>query len=76
MIRLDKVIEQTGIDLSGKRILKVSLEADTSAEVEAIGTDPSTVVGMPANSVIGTFSDAFTAQEKELLMLNSSGEWV
>lgn len=75
MIRLDSVIEQMGTDPeTGKRILKVSLEADTAAEVVAIGTDPATVKGMPQNTIIGAFSDCFTA-EKELLILNSSGVW-
>ena len=74
MIRLDSVIETMGIDSDGKRVLKVSLEADTAAEVIENGTPTDDVVGMAPNTKIGAFSDCFTA-EKKLGILDSSGNW-
>ena len=74
MIILDQVEKQMGVDTNGKRILKVSLEADTVAEVEAIGTNPATVQGMPADTVIAPFSSCFTATQ-ELGILGSDGNW-
>ena len=74
MIRLDSVNETIGIDSEGKRVLKVSLEADTAAEVITNGTDTENVVGMAPNTKIGAFSDCFTA-EKKLGVLDSSGNW-
>lgn len=74
MISLETVNKNMGNDAQGRRVLQVSLNADTAAEVKAIGIDASTVQGMPSDSVIGAFSDAFTAT-KELLILNSSGVW-
>ena len=74
MIILDQVEKQVGFDTNGKRILKVSLEADTAAEVEAIGTNPATVQGMPTDSVIAPFSSCFTVEQK-LGILGSDGVW-
>ena len=74
MIILDKVEKQTGTDSSGKRVLKVTLNADTASEVIAIGDDPATVEGMPNDTVIAPFSTCFTASQ-ELLVLDSSGIW-
>ena len=74
MIRLDSVIETMGIDSDGKRVLKVSLEADTAAEVIENGTQTDDVVGMAPNTKIGAFSDCFTA-EKRLGILDSSSNW-
>ena len=74
MIILDQVEKQMGTDTNGKRILKVSLDADTAEEVIAIGTNPATVQGMAVNTVIAPFSSAFTA-DQELLILGSDGTW-
>lgn len=75
MIVLDQVEKQMGTDSDGKRILKVSLESDTAAEVEEIGTDPTSVQGMPADAVMAPFSSCFTA-DQQLLILGSDGAWV
>lgn len=74
MIILDQVEKQVGTDVNGKRVLKVSLDADTAAEVIAIGTNPATVQGMAADTVIAPFSSAFTADQK-LGILGSDGTW-
>lgn len=74
MISLETVNKKIGTNSSGKDVLKVSLNADTAAEVQAIGTNPATVEGFPANAVIAPFSDAFTA-DKKLLILGSDGTW-
>ena len=74
MIILDKVEKQTGTDSSGKRVLKVSLNADTALEVIAIGDDPATVEGMPNDTVIAPFSSCFTVEQK-LGILGSDGVW-
>lgn len=74
MISLETVNKTIGTDSQGKRILQVSLNADTADEVKAIGTDPTTVQGMPSDTVIAPFSDAFTV-DQELLILGSDGTW-
>ena len=74
MIRLNIIDKQVGTNSEGKRILKVSLDADTAAEVRAIGTSTASVDGLASDTVLAPFSDAFTA-DKQLLILNSSGVW-
>jgi len=74
MIILDQVEKQMGTDANGKRILRVSLDADTVEEVEAIGNNPATVQGMPSDTVIGPFSSCFTVTQK-LGILGSDGVW-
>lgn len=74
MISLETVEKNLGTNSDGKRVLQVSLNADTKAEVQAIGTNPSTVQGMAPDTVIAPFSSAFTV-DQELLVLGSNGVW-
>ena len=75
MISLETVEKVIGTNGDGKRILQVSLNADTSAEVKAIGNDSTTVEGMAPDTVIAPFSSAFTVAEQELLQLGSDNVW-
>lgn len=75
MVKVDGTPITTGYTVDGKRKVKCSLIADESADIIAIGTDGSTVEGLGPNDVIDWGSDCFTC-EQELLMLNSSGQWI
>lgn len=74
MISLETVEKVVGTNSEGKRILQVSLNADTADEVKAIGNDPSDVDGMASDTVIAPFSSAFTV-DQELLVLGSNNVW-
>lgn len=74
MISLETVEKNLGTNSDGKRVLQVSLNADTAAEVQAIGTNPATVQGMAPDTVIAPFSSAFTV-DKKLGILGSDGVW-
>ena len=74
MISLETVNKIVGMNAQGKRLMQVSLNADTAAEIEAIGTHTSSIEGMALDTELAAFSDAFTA-DKELLILGSDGNW-
>lgn len=74
MIQLETVNKVVGTNAQGKRLMQVSLNADTAAEVAAIGTHTSSIDGMARDTELAAFSDAFTA-DKKLLILGSDGNW-
>lgn len=74
MIKLDIVEKNLGTNGEGKRVLQVSLDADTAAEVIANGTSTANIEDMPSDAVLAPFSSCFTA-DKKLGILNSAGEW-
>ena len=74
MISLETVNKIIGTNAQGKRLMQVSLNADTAAEIEVIGTHTSGINGMALDTELAAFSDAFTA-DKELLILGSDGTW-
>ena len=59
---------------NGKKYIKCDLLADSASEVQAIGNDGSTVIGLDADTVIAMGSTAFTT-DKELLVIDSNGTW-
>ncbi len=73
MIKVDEIEKIEKYD-GGKRYVKVSLTADTKAEVLEMGTDGSLVKGLLDMDVIAAHSTAFTA-DKKLLVLDSAGVW-
>lgn len=73
MIKLDKLIDIEG-HRNGKRLVQVSLIADTKEEVIANGIDCVNIVGLNATDEIVFGSDCLTVN-KEFGMLDSLGNW-
>ena len=73
MIKLDKIVSIDEVK-STHRIVRVDLIADESIEVEDIGTDASTIIGLRPTDVLAMGSTCFTAA-MEFGMLDSTGNW-
>lgn len=73
MIKLDKIQKIEGYG-NNKRYVKVSVTADTAAEIKAAGTDGSVVRDLLDMDVMTAHSTCFTA-DQELLVLGSDGVW-
>lgn len=73
MVKLNKIFEIDKI-VDGKRYIKADLIADSSLEVEDLGTDCTNIVGLDKTSVLSFGSTCFTAS-LEFGILNSDGIW-
>lgn len=73
MIKTDGAIKVVQ-NADGTFGVKCDLMADTRAEVEAIGTDGSSIEGLDDVTTLLPFCTAFTT-DKELGILGSDGVW-
>ena len=68
-----KVLEQTQ-EAYNPRVVRVSLYADTKEEL-TFGNTADGIVGIADGTTLAVGSDCFTS-EKDLMMLDSNGDWV
>lgn len=73
MIKLEDC-EVEGFNKDGTRNVKANLIADTSIEVEDIGTSAEKVIGLNKDDHLTMGSTCFTT-EMEFGILNSAGNW-
>lgn len=74
MIKLDGVPIIEHLTPTGIKTVKANLIADTSIEVEDIGTDGSSVSGLCKGDKLAMGSTCFTV-EMEFGILDSTGNW-